>query len=35
MTKKYEISSMERVEYNTSIGINMMHVDDIEEFANL
>ena len=32
---KDEITRMECVEYNTSFGINMMNVDDIEKFANL
>ena len=30
---KYQIASMERVEYNTSTGRNVMNVDDIEEFV--
>ena len=29
---KDEIASMERVEYNTSVGKNVMNVDDIEDF---
>ena len=32
---KDEIESMECVEYNTSTGINVMNIYDIEEFANL
>ena len=30
-----EIASMDSVEYNTDIIINVMNVDDIEDFANL
>ena len=26
---------MERVEYNTDMGINAMNVDDIEDFENM
>ena len=29
------MANMERVEYNTSIGRNVMNVDDIEDFAKL
>ena len=32
---KYEIESMERVEYNNSVGRNVMNVDDIEDFENV
>ena len=32
---KYEIARMERVDYNTYFGRNVMNVDDIEDFANL
>ena len=31
----YEIASMERVEYNIYVGINVMNIDDIEDFAKL
>ena len=30
---KGEIERMEQVEYNTAIGINVMDVDDIEDFV--
>ena len=30
---KGEIARMEQVEYNTAIGINVMDVDDIEDFV--
>ena len=32
---KYGIVSMERVDYNNSIGINFIDVDDIEDLENL
>ena len=32
---KYEIESMERVDYNNSVGRNVMNVDDIEDFENV
>ena len=32
---KDEISRIKHVEYNTTIGINVINVDDIEDFANI
>ena len=32
---KDEIANMECVDYNTAIRINIMNVDDIEDFQNL
>ena len=32
---KYEITSMERVDYNTAMQRNVMNEDDKEEFENL
>ena len=31
---KVEVERMERVDYNTDIGRNVMNIDDIEDFSN-